>query len=134
MVDATGFTRDSGWQVGVRRTFPIPPTFAWEFLMGEGLSLWLGRTALGRVPGETYATFGGIRGEVRSRSEGRRVRLTWKPAEWSHDTRLQVTVLPAATGATIAFHQERLADAAEREQMRAHWSKVLDDIGAAIAP
>ncbi|MFT4260145.1 SRPBCC domain-containing protein [Microbacterium sp.] len=134
MIDATGLTKDSGWQMGVRRTFPIPPAFAWEFLMGDGLSLWLGRTALGRVPGEAYVTDEGVRGELRSRSEGRRVRLTWKPGEWSHDATLQLTVLPAATGTTIAFHQERLADAAEREQMLAHWTAVLDDIGAAIAP
>ncbi|MFT4231400.1 MAG: hypothetical protein QM606_01295 [Leucobacter sp.] len=134
MNEATGWTKDAGWQMGVRRTLPIPPEFAWEFLMGDGLSLWLGHTALGRGAGEAYVTDEGVRGELRSRSEGRRVRLTWQPAGWSHDATLQLTVLPAASGTTIAFHQERLANAAEREQMLAHWTTVLDNIGAATTP
>lgn len=120
--------------MGVRRTFPLPPDAAWEFLLGEGLPLWLGHTTLGREAGRTYVTDEGVRGEVRSRSDGRRVRLTWQPPDWSHDTTLQLTVLPAATGTTVAFHQERLADAAEREQMLAHWTTVLDTIREAITP
>lgn len=130
----TGLTKDAGWQMGVRRTIPLPPDAAWEFLLGEGLPLWLGRTTLGREPREPYVTDQGVRGELRSRTEGRRVRLTWRPSDWSHDTTLQLTVLPAATGATIALHQERLADAAEREQMLAHWTSVLEDIRDATAP
>jgi hypothetical protein len=60
--------------------------------------------------------------------------LTWQPPDWSHDTTLQLTVLPAATGTTIAFHQDRLASAAERAEMLAHWTAVLDDTRAAITP
>jgi hypothetical protein len=33
----------------------------------------------------------------------------------------------------VRFHQERLADAAEREQQRAHWRAVLDAVVAALA-
>ncbi|MBL5975260.1 MAG: SRPBCC domain-containing protein [Candidatus Leucobacter sulfamidivorax] len=134
MTETTGLAKDAGWQMGVRRTLPLPPEPVWEFLLGAGLPLWLGRTVLGQEAGEAYATDAGVRGEVRSRTEGRRVRLTWQPPDWSHDTTLQLTVLPAATGTTIAFHQDRLASAAERAEMLAHWTAVLDDIRAAITP
>lgn len=120
--------------MGVRRTFPLPPEVVWEFLLGEGLPLWLGRTSLGHEVGERYVTDAGVQGEVRSRNEGRRLRVTWQPPGWSHDATLQLTVLPAATGATIAIHQERLASAAEREEMLAHWTAVLDDIRADLVP
>jgi hypothetical protein len=32
----------------------------------------------------------------------------------------------------LRFHQERLADAAEREQQRAHWQAVLDEVEKAL--
>jgi hypothetical protein len=32
----------------------------------------------------------------------------------------------------ITFHQERLADADERERQRAHWAAVMDRIVAAL--
>ncbi|MFT4187487.1 MAG: SRPBCC domain-containing protein [Aeromicrobium sp.] len=133
MAGTTGKTKDAGWQMGVRRTLPIAAEDAWEFLVGEGLPLWLGHTSLGDRAGEPYVTEEGVSGELRSRTDGRRVRLTWRPSDWSHDTTLQLTVLPAATGATIAVHQERLADADERERMLTHWTAVLETLGAALS-
>jgi hypothetical protein len=62
------------------------------------------------------------------------VRLTWRPAGWDHDTTVQVALSPAASGTTIRFHQERLADAGERERQRAHWAGVLDRLVAQLGP
>ncbi|CAM3280202.1 hypothetical protein [Brevibacillus sp. AY1] len=40
-----GKTASVGFQVGVRRTFPIPQEQAWEMLTSsEGLTLWLGNS------------------------------------------------------------------------------------------
>lgn len=121
----TGRTKDAGWQLGVRRTAPVPLDVAWEFLLGEGLPRWLGVDALGDV-GSRYVTADGTTGEVRSRTERRRVRLTWRPTDWEHDSTLQVTVLEASTGTTIAFHQERLANEAERERLLPHWTETVE--------
>ncbi|MGW5195605.1 SRPBCC domain-containing protein [Kribbella sp. NPDC004138] len=49
-----------------------------------------------------------------------RVRLTWQPVDWSHDSTVQVTVSASSGGTVVRFHQERLASAAERERQRAH--------------
>lgn len=123
----TGLTKDAGWQLGVRRTVPHPVGQVWGHLLGDGLRSWLGDATLGS-PGQDYETPQGARGQVRSRTELRRIRLTWQPSHWPHDSTLQVTVVPAATGTTVAFHQERLHSAQEREEMLDHWREVLDRI------
>lgn len=124
--DATGLTKDVGWELGVRRTADASLEATWDFLIGEGLAIWLGDTVLPSESHAPYQTADGIRGELRARIDGQRVRLTWQPSDWEHDSTLQVTVLPAASGTTIAIHQERLAGPDERTAMLDHWTGVLE--------
>ncbi|PJJ65685.1 SRPBCC family protein [Compostimonas suwonensis] len=128
MADTTGLTKDAGWEMGARRTFPVPLAHAWNTLLGPALPTWLGVDSLGTTVGEEYTTVDGTRGRLRSYTEGKRLRLSWQPAEWTHDSTLQLTVLPAASGTTIAFHHERLAGREERKQMLTHWHGVLDSL------
>lgn len=44
----------------------------------------------------------------------------------SSGTIVQVALSKAKTGTTVTFHQERLADADERERQRVHWTAILD--------
>ncbi|WP_067975970.1 SRPBCC domain-containing protein [Nocardiopsis trehalosi] len=126
----TGLTKDAGWQVGVSRTLPHPPSVVWDFISGsEGVALWLGPGAvLTPDPGAPYRTDDGTAGEVRGYRPGDRIRVTHGP------TTVQVAVAPAARpGSTVLrFHQERMADAAERERRRAHWRRVLDAVADAL--
>ncbi|NIJ12102.1 uncharacterized protein YndB with AHSA1/START domain [Saccharomonospora amisosensis] len=126
----TGLTRDAGWQIGVSHTLPHPPTTVWEFVSEPpGLALWLGTGVELRSPrrGTTYRTDSGVVGEVRGYRPGERIRLTYGR------TTVQVTLTPAEGGRTVLrFHQERMADARERERQRAHWREVLDDIAVAL--
>jgi uncharacterized protein YndB with AHSA1/START domain len=124
----TGLTQDAGWELGVRRTVPLQVDEVWDYLLGPGRRRWLGDAELGTHRGDRYATADGIRGEVRSFTDGEKLRISWRPADWRHDSTLQVTVRPSASGTTIGIHQERLADADERERMLAHWKTVMDDI------
>lgn len=119
-----GLTKDAGWQLGVRRTVPLPADEVWAYLLGEGIETWLGGTELGDR-GEYYETADGVRGQVRSRSEGFRIRLTWQPPGWEHDATLQITLQAAVTGTTIGIHQERLSSARQRTEMLDHWRGVL---------
>ena len=128
MSDSTGLTKDVGWQLGVRRTVPAAVDEVWEYFVVDGLTTWLGNTTLPLHKGETYLTADGVKGEIRSRTDQLRLRLTWQPDDWDHDSTLQVTLMPSATGTTIGFHHERLASAEERERMLAHWTAVLDEI------
>lgn len=127
-----GFAKDVGWEMGVRRTVAAPLDAVWDHLLGPGLAAWLGAVQLPHAAGGAYRTADGVTGEVRSFTPRRRVRLTWRPADWPHDSTLQLTVLPAATGTTIAVHQERLADEAERVRMLAHWTAAVETLVAQL--
>lgn len=123
-----GHTRDAGWQIGVSKTVDRSAETVWAFITSQaGVAIWLGDgvTVLSER-GVGYETTAGVRGETRSFRELDRLRLTWRPPDWAHDTTLQLTVRSAGAGrATLRVHQERLADAAEREQQRRHWQAVI---------
>lgn len=126
----TGLTKDAGWQIGVSRTLPHPPTTVWDLVSGpRGLALWLGTGVQLSSPrrGSAYRTDAGVAGEVRGYRHGERIRLTYGP------TTVQVTLTPAEGGRTVLrFHQERMADARERERQRAHWRRALAAIAEAL--
>lgn len=126
----TGLTRDAGWEVGVSRTLPHPPSTVWDFVSGpEGLALWLGPGAdLTPERGAPYRTDTGVTGEVRGYRPGERIRVTHGA------TTVQVALTPAADGVrtVLGFHQERMSGAEERERRRAHWRRVMDEVAAAL--
>ena len=132
----TGHTKDVGWEIGVSRTVPFPMAEVWDFLTSPaGSAVWLG-AGVQRLdePGAAYETATGTAGQVRSFRPRDRLRLTRQPVDWDHDSTVQVTVTPVAGDRTrVVFHQERLADAAERERQRGHWQGVLDTLVAALA-
>lgn len=126
MSDSVGQTKDAGWEVGVRETVPAPLPAVWNYLLGDGLKLWLGD--IDALPTEKKASFttrDGVVGVIRGFAENHRVRLGWQPDDWPHDTTLQVTVKEVPTGTTIAIHQENLADREERKMMLGHWKSVI---------
>lgn len=124
----TGLAKDSDWQVGVQRTLPLDLEEAWSLLVSDvGTRIWLGtKTPPDPAPGARYKTPDGTVGEIRSFRVCDRVRLTWRPKAWDHDSTIEATLTPSPAGTTLRFHQERLASQEEREAMRAHWQHVLD--------
>jgi uncharacterized protein YndB with AHSA1/START domain len=130
-----GRTRDAGWQIGVSKTIDRPVEEVWTFITSPaGVAIWLGEgvTVLPER-GAGYQTTAGVHGETRSFRELDRVRLTWQPPGWTHDTTLQLAVTSAGEGrATLRVHQERLADATEREQQRRHWQAVINALAEAL--
>jgi uncharacterized protein YndB with AHSA1/START domain len=128
----TGLTKDAGWEMGVRHTVSAPLPAVWEFLFSDGLPIWLGETELPREKGAEYRTRDGVRGSVRGYAENAKIRLTWWPDDWPHDTTLQLTVKEAATGTTIGFHHEKLAGRDERKMMLGHWKNVIAALAEAI--
>jgi uncharacterized protein YndB with AHSA1/START domain len=129
-----GQTKDAGWNIGVSKTLPYPVEQVWATLVSEdGLRLWLGEVSLGTAKGERYETADGTVGEIRSFHPHDRVRLTWQPKDWTHDTTVQVAVSASGGGTRLGFHQEWLADAEERERQRAHWRAAMDRVVAALS-
>jgi len=134
MSETTGLTKDAGWELGVRTTVPAPLPVVWEYLLGEGLPIWLGDIeALPTEKGAEYSTKDGVHGSVRGYTKHVRVRVGWKPDDWPHDSTLQLTVKEAASGTTIAIHHEKLADRDERKMMLGHWKNVAAAFDAHFA-
>ncbi|MGW0659922.1 SRPBCC family protein [Streptodolium elevatio] len=134
MTREVGKTQDVGYEIGVSKTLPYPASVVWEFLTDDdGLAVWLGPGAeLGREKGTPYRTDDGTEGELRSWREMDRVRLTWRPAGWDHDTTVQVAIRASGEKTMLRFHQEWLADGRERERQREHWRAVMDAVVAAL--
>ena len=130
-----GKTKDAGWQIGVSKTVDHPIERVWEFLTSsEGAAMWLGHgvRTLDDI-GARYETSDGTVGETRSFRPRDRIRLTWRPPGWDHDSTVQVAVTSSSAGRTvIRFHQERLTGTREREQQRAHWQLVMSAIVEAL--
>jgi uncharacterized protein YndB with AHSA1/START domain len=123
-----GQTADGAFQVGVRRTLPMAHDDAWRLVTSaQGVRAWLGETSgFAWEKGAAYATPGGAAGQVRVFKPGSHLRMTWRPPGWARPSTIQVRVLPAGGRTTIAFHQERLPGAAEREERRRHFEAALD--------
>lgn len=123
-----GQTRDTGFQIGVRRTLPLTPEEAWGLLTSDaGVQLWLGDTSSLRFePGAPYTLADGTHGEMRVYQTNHHLRLTWQPSGWTRPSTIQVRVIPKGQNTTISFHQEWLPGSEEREQRRAHFDTVLE--------
>jgi len=134
-VRPTGLTRDVGWEIGVSRTVNAPLDVVWPFLTSDaGVAIWLGSdVSLPTTVGETYQTSEGTTGEIRSYHDRDRVRLRWRPADWDHETTLQIAVTGGNSKTMIRLHQEHLANGDERERMRAHWRAVLDRLSGDLS-
>ena len=135
MMNPVGKTKTQGWEIGVRRTFPIGTDKAWALLMTQpGLGLWLGQGVEPNFKkGDSYETSEGTTGEIRSYSQGSLIRMTWQPRGQTMPSTLQIRVLPAKTGATISIHHEKLADGEARKAMRDHWSAVMDRLQSIVS-
>lgn len=126
-----GRTQNAGYQAGARRTFSLSLEEAWNLLISrQGLEVWLGTSHLDKW--ETGLDFGGedeVHGTVRVFKVYSHIRLSWQRRDWTGPSVLQVRIIPAGKRTTISFHQEHLPDARLREEMKAHWHSVLDELG-----
>ncbi len=128
--NTTGKTKDQGWEIGVRRTFAVDATRAWEVMMTQpGLGYWFGDDPDVRFKKDAqFATSEGIVGHVVSIEDGKLLRLRWQPRGWDEASTLQLRFIAANDKTTISIHHERLMDAAQREAMKKHWSGVLESL------
>lgn len=128
----TGQNRGDSWEVGVRQTVAVPLPQVWTFLMGPGLPLWLGETELPTEQNAAYETDDGVRGIIHRYAENSKVKITWRPADWPHNSTLQLTVKEAEGGTAISLLHEGLADREERFMMLGHWKNVIADLANTI--
>ncbi|MBU0755067.1 MAG: SRPBCC domain-containing protein [Planctomycetes bacterium] len=123
----TGLTKDAGYQIGARKTFPVDHKSAWEIVTSpEGRKLWLGASPdLHLEKGAAYRLKNGDSGEVRVCAKNSHLRITWHPKGWPRASLIQVRVIPKENKTVIAFHQEHLPGPDEREARQLHFKSAL---------
>jgi hypothetical protein len=126
-IEIIGQTKDVGFQIGIRRTFPISPEKAWGFLFSEnGLKIWLGELISGEFSiNQDYQTKEGVIGSLKVFKLFSHIRLTWKKNGWQNITTLQIRIIASKSGTTISFHQEKLLDENQRAKMKKYWGNIL---------
>ncbi len=128
----TGLTRDTGWQIGLRRTFSIPAPVLWDWMLSpEGIEVWLGQFKSFRMePGADYQLFDGTVGQVRVFQPGSHWRMTRLPAggDYPRPSVMQIRILDSGEKATLSFHEEHLPSQKERYLRKEYYLQVVEQI------
>lgn len=127
-----GLTRDAGWELGVRTAIPLLVDDAWPLLVEEWLPRWLGVDAVPTLVGAPLRQGRREVGRVAGYHIGTRVRVRWDQPGTADETVFQVTLEPDGEATIVSLRQERLADAAERDRLREHWTRVLERLNAEV--
>lgn len=129
-----GLTKDGSWQFGLRKTFPFPQQFVWDFMFSDqGLRIWLGELEDELEFGKTFQTTEGVEGLVRVLEPYAHIRMKWKKQHWENSSTVQVRIMGNEQRATISFLQEKLADHAQREEMKRYWNQKMTQIENGLA-
>lgn len=127
-----GLTKDAGWQMGYRKTLPVPQAKAWDFFFSrEGVKLWFGELEGSLQAGVDLKSKEGTEGKITTFVEGSHLRMKWKKPDWEHFSMLQIRLMPAGnpdegSSTTFAFHQDQLLNEKEREEMKQRWEGVME--------
>ena len=133
MEKRVGQTKNVGFQFGIRRTFPISTEMAWQYLFSDkGLNTWLGKLTTEFELKKEFQTKDGVLGFVRIFKPNSHIRLNWKRKEWENLSTVQIRVIGNKNKVTISFHQEKLYDSKQRDEMKEYWNKIIDEISKEI--
>jgi uncharacterized protein YndB with AHSA1/START domain len=129
-----GQTQSVGFQIGIRRTFPLNVEAAWALINSPaGVCAWLGEIKAPIELEDNFMTRSGEHGQISVYKENSHIRLTWKLDNWSKASTIQVRVIPNKDKTTIAFHQENLPGPKEREERHLHFKNALDKLEQLIS-
>lgn len=129
-----GKTKDVGFQFGIRKTYPLSSNDMWDFLFSEkGLELWLGKLQAELELKKEFKTEKGIIGYVRVFKPNSHIRINWQKMNWTNLSTVQLRVIGNKERTTVSFHQEKLVDSEQREEMKAYWNQVVNKITMEIA-
>jgi len=124
-----GQTKDVGFQFGIRKTFAISSDEMWEFLLSrKGLEIWLGELETEFDLQKEFKTKNGVNGFVRVFKPNSHIRINWQKKNWENLSTVQLRVIGKNEKTTVSFHQEKLLDSIQREEMKEYWNRVMNKI------
>lgn len=128
----TGLTRDTGWQIGVRRTLPVPVNKLWDFMVSSrGVNIWLGEGPdFPFIAGEKYSLADGTTGMIRVLQPESHWRITRDPPDpgYQRPSLIQIRTISSGDKSVLVFHEEHLPSGEERERRKTYYLKVLEMI------
>ena len=123
-----GLTKDSGWQVGVRKTMSVDLEHGWQVLTSEpGLKIWLGEH-VDLAEGDEFALPDGTRCQIRVFKPNSHLRMGWQPPSWKKASTIQLRVIGRGGKTVVAFHQENLPDQQSRVERRTFFKEALQSL------
>jgi uncharacterized protein YndB with AHSA1/START domain len=128
--EQVGLTKDSGWQVGVRKTLPISPEKAWDFLFSkEIIRVWLGEVPTFPLQvGSNFSLKDDTEVKITVLSPGSHLRLSFRTPGCERPSIIQVRTIPSGENTVFAFHQEQLPDWEARQDRKYYFQQALDDL------
>ncbi len=122
-----GKTKDSGYQAGVRKTFDISHHDLWNFMFSEkGLHIWLGKISPDKLEiNQPHSLANKNSFTITTFVPQSHLRMKWKKANWTNESILQLRFISNNKNSTISFHQEKLQDNNQRNEIIAHWKNIL---------
>jgi uncharacterized protein YndB with AHSA1/START domain len=127
-----GLTKDTGWQIGLRRTLPYSVERLWTLLISpEGINTWLGKgKPFELAEGAVYKLEDGTQGEVRVFSPLSHFRITRYPPDpdYQRASTIQIRVLRNKDKATLVFHEEHLPHQEARRSRKLFYLGVVDQL------
>lgn len=115
MIKSIGLTKNSGWQFGIRKTFPSNLESVWELFFSEdGLKYWTEGVE------QDFSTF----------KEYSHIRTKWKHIGFKESANLQIRFISSQKGdkTTISIHVDRLENENQREETKKYWTKIIKNI------
>lgn len=130
MADQVGLTKDSGWQVGVRKTLPITPEKAWDFLLSKDIvRLWLGEVPPAPLQcGLMFKLSDKTEVKITMLKPNSHLRFSFHAPGTEQPSIIQVRTIPSGENTVFAFHQEQLPDREARQDRKYHYQQVLEDL------
>lgn len=122
----TGWTKDAGFQIGVRKTLHVSHQRLWSFFFSdEGIAIWFGKLNHALPLQQAFRSEEGYEGVITTFKEGSHLRMKWKKPGWERFSMLQVRIMPQEGRTVLSFHQDQLPGETQRTEMRAYWQKVI---------
>jgi len=129
-----GLTKDSGWQIGVRKALPVSLQDACEFLISrDALCVWLGDLQELKIAKRSeFQLKDGTSGMITVLKPDSHIRLSWQPLEYKHPAIIQVRLIPAGNKTVFSFHQEQLPSAEERAIRKVFFKQAIEKLKSMV--
>ena len=133
---STGLTRDTGWQIGLRRTLDVPVEIIWEWMLSaSGREIWMGEGPdIQFVAGQDYKLLDGTSGRIKVYQPGSHWRITRNPPDpaYRRPSLVQIRIIGSGDKTTVAFHEEHLPSESERQTRKTFYLDVVDKMKDAL--